>query len=56
MNRLSLELGPEKWAKELLSADLTRTDNRQRLADAGFDIRQEAEKLQKFYLNCAGVK
>lgn len=56
MKRLSLELSPEEWAKELLSADLTRTDNRQRLADAGFDIRQEAEKLQKFYLNCAGVK
>jgi glycosyltransferase involved in cell wall biosynthesis len=55
MNRLSLELGPEEWANALLSADLTRADNRQAPADAGFDIRQEAEKLQKFYLDCAGV-
>lgn len=55
MSRLSLELGPEKWAEAILSADLTRTDNRKRLADAGFDILQEAEKLQKFYLDCAGV-
>ncbi len=53
VHRRSLELGPEAWAEEILSMDLSRTDNWRKLAEAGFDIRQAAQKLQDFYIRAS---
>ena len=53
--RLPLEIGKEKWAESILSADPQRLDNRKILSEAGFDIRRQAKQLQAFYLEQAGV-
>lgn len=52
-NRLSLEVGPEDWAEHILNMDASRLDLTDQLRNAGYDIRQEAKKLQDFYLSHA---
>lgn len=52
-HRLPLEAGPEEWAKKILSADLTRQDVMRAIISAGFDIHDEARKLQDFYISQA---
>ena len=52
ISRLPLSLGAKAWADAVLAADCKRTDNMQKLIDAGYNIRTEAKKLQDFYLNC----
>lgn len=49
---LSLSESPEAWAEKILEKrDTLRTDRRAEIAEHGFDITAEAEKLQEFYLN-----
>ncbi len=50
MHFLSLSLGAEKWADEILQVDLKRINTTQYLINARFDIREEAKRLQDFYL------
>ncbi|MDD5865568.1 MAG: glycosyltransferase [bacterium] len=48
---LSLADSPKKWAEELLKyKGREKTDNRQKIADAGYDIHTTADFLQNFYL------
>ncbi len=48
--RLPLADGPEKWADAVLAAcGHPRGDMRQAVADAGYDIRREAQKLEILY-------
>jgi glycosyltransferase involved in cell wall biosynthesis len=48
--RLSLADGAEKWADAVLAAcDHPRGDMRQAVADAGYDISREVEKLETLY-------
>lgn len=56
VRRLPLELGAAAWADAILTADVHRVDCHRKLAEAGFDIRTEAEKLQDFYLNAERKK
>ena len=52
---LSLEDSPQKWAEELLKhKHQKKPDNRQKLVDAGYDIRHTAKVLQDFYLSKGG--
>lgn len=51
---ISLEHSPQYWAEYVLNADKTRTNARDKIEEAGFDIRVEAKKLQDFYLSKAG--
>ena len=47
---LSLECGPEGWARAIIQADKTRNaDAAQQLRKKGYDIQAEAEKLQRWY-------
>lgn len=49
---LSLEDSPQKWAEELLKhKHAPKADNRQKILDAGYDIRHTAGVLQEFYLS-----
>ena len=42
---------PEVWADALMAAAAgTRCDNREKFVQAGFDIRQEAKKMEAFFL------
>lgn len=50
-HKLSLNENAVAWAKYILSVDSTRQDLRSTLAEAGYDIRKEAQKLQNFYLS-----
>lgn len=48
---LPLGASPEVWADALMAAAAgTRSDNREKFAQAGFDIRQEAKKMEAFFL------
>lgn len=48
---LSIEENPEVWADTILSlVDYEREDTRQRLSDAGFDVRKQATCYRDFYL------
>lgn len=47
----SLQESTAVWAKHILSIDIRRQDLRSKLAEAGYDIRKEAKKLQNFYLS-----
>lgn len=51
IHRLSLDLGPETWAENILNSQIYRRDNSKELKEAGFDIQYEAKKLQDFYIN-----
>lgn len=57
----SLDVDPEAWVEEILKhQDETRTDTSAELCHAGFDIMDNAQKLQDFYLeqyktNCEAV-
>lgn len=49
---LSLEDSPREWAEELLKhKHEEKPDNRQKIIDAGYDIRHTAKVLQDFYLS-----
>lgn len=49
---LSLQDSPKKWAEELLKHKHgPKADNRQKILDAGYDIRHTAGVLQDFYLS-----
>lgn len=48
--RLSFEEGVEKWADTILAAGkLQRRDGIKQMAEAGFEIKSAAEKLQEYY-------
>lgn len=47
---LPLSLGASGWADAILDQPLKRTDNRQAMFDAGYDISTTARRLQDFYL------
>lgn len=52
---LPLEESPGRWAEELLHhKQEPKADNRQKIMDAGYDIRSTAEFLQDFYLKKEG--
>lgn len=52
---LPLEESPRRWAEELLRhKQEPKADNRQKIVDAGYDIRSTAEFLQDFYLKKEG--
>lgn len=52
---LTLEDSPRKWAEELLKhKQKKKPDNRQKIIDAGYDIRHTALFLQEFYLSKGG--
>ncbi len=54
---LSLETSPRKWAEELLRhKHQERADNRKKIVEAGYDIRNTAALLQDFYLQKSGVQ
>lgn len=40
----------DRWAEEILSTDLTRSDTRRQIIDAGYDVRGNAQWLQDFYM------
>lgn len=49
---LSLEAGADRWAEEILrAAKIPRRDTLAEIQESGFDIQENALKLQKFYLN-----
>lgn len=49
---LPLEAGPDRWAEEVLrSAKIVRRDTLAEIQASGFDIRENALKLQQFYLD-----
>ena len=49
---LPLEAGPDRWAEEVLrSAKIVRRDTLAEIQTSGFDIRENALKLQQFYLD-----
>lgn len=49
---LPLEASPRVWAEELLKhKHREKPDNRQKIVDAGYDIRHTAQVLQEFYLS-----
>lgn len=39
-----------RWAEEICSADLTKTDTYDQICEAGYDVHKSAEWLQNFYL------
>ena len=49
---LPLELSAEEWAKKILEVNesFVRKDMTQKVREAGYDIKQTAQWLQKFYL------
>ena len=56
IKQLPLSYGAEKWAAEIASASYNRNVNAKiELQNAGYDIKIEAEKLQKKYLDLIGV-
>lgn len=52
---LPLELSAEEWAKKILEVNesFVRKDMTQKVREAGYDIKQTAQWLQKFYLEKA---
>lgn len=49
---LSLEASPDCWAEEIFhSAKIQRGDTTAEIKENGFDIQENAEKLQQFYLD-----
>ena len=40
---------PEKWAIKALNADISRSDETERLVEKGYDITKEAKKLEDYY-------
>ena len=48
---ISLNDQPQEWAKKILSKNLSRKDNREKIKKAGYLIEDTADELQKFYLN-----
>ncbi len=48
---LPLDIGAVGWADKIVSSPLTRTDNMQKIKDAGYDIATCAQKLSDFYLS-----
>jgi Glycosyltransferase len=49
---ISLNSSPREWAEVILSSkSITRCGRVKEFMDAGFNIDQQSEKLQKFYLN-----
>ena len=49
---LPLDAGAECWAEQILkSSTIERRDTSAEIKASGFDIRENAEKLQEFYLN-----
>lgn len=49
---LPLEAGAERWAEQILnSAQAERKDTSVQIKESGFDIRENAAKLQQFYLD-----
>lgn len=49
---LPLEVGADRWAEEILrSAKIVRRDTLAEIQASGFDIRENALKLQQFYLD-----
>ncbi len=53
---LPLAAGAAGWAETILAQPLARTDNRQALTDAGYDIATTAARLLAFYLGLLDVK
>ena len=53
---LPLALGPAGWAKAVLAQPLARTNNRQALFAAGYDISTTATRLADFYLRNANIR
>lgn len=50
---LPLEKGPAYWADELLKTDLHKRENQVgQVVLSGYDVRQEAKRLEKFYDQC----
>ena len=56
IRRIPLEEGEKAWADAIISTEIQRTDNRSELVNAGYDIKEEARKLQDFYLSVAKEK
>lgn len=50
-HKLSLDEDVATWAKYILSVDTARQNLRSTLTEAGYDIRKEAQRLQRFYLS-----
>lgn len=55
---VDLAEGPEKWAEAICQAltEQTRTDVSATIAEYGYDICEQAQKLQAYYLQMAGVQ
>lgn len=51
--KILLSEGPGTWAKHILCADSTRRDMKMELSEMGFDIQEEAKKMQDFYTSKA---
>lgn len=50
-NQLSLSTGAKGWAEKILGLDITRNVNATKeLRDNGYDIKEEAQKLQDWYI------
>jgi glycosyltransferase involved in cell wall biosynthesis len=54
---MSLQEPAERWAEKILETirDTARTDTLQLIQDAGFDIREQAKKLEDIYLQRASM-
>lgn len=49
---LPLSTSPDEWAKQIISVDIgARRDNSALLRDQGYDVKTNAQELQKFYLD-----
>lgn len=48
---LNLSAGADYWAKEILETNVERLDMKKNIKIAGFDIVEEAKKLQEFYID-----
>lgn len=51
---LNISAGFQYWAEQILSSDTAHIDNLKKLRESGYDIREEAQRLQNIYLSQTG--
>ena len=54
VKKLSVYAGSKYWAEQILSSDTAHIDNLKKLRESGYDIREEAQRLQNIYLSQTG--
>ena len=55
IHRLSLDEPAKRWAQKAFSLQKDDNDNYMQIAEAGFDIEENAQWLQNYYLSCNSI-